>query len=535
MAENRGRSPLAAVADLRTGVKMGAVVTVLAAAALTVGIVAITSLGGVYTKGRLVATDSLQATIHLAAVRDLAQQSRVLARDVVIAVDLASTKAVEAKIRTTDQALDAAAQRYRAAAADPALFDRFTALWTQYRQIRDTKLLPAAEGNNYALAGIILNRQAAPFATQAFTELDAAGKAEQDEATGIVANARHTYEHARDAVIAILAVGLLVGLVLAWYITRLVLGPLGTVSAVLDRVAEGDLTATAALPGRDEFGRMGQALDRANARTREAVRAFSETAQTLAASAEELSATSGQIGSAAEQASDQAGMVSAAAEEVSTNIQTVAASSEQMTASISEIARNATDAAQVAAEAVGSAQSASTTMVQLGRSSEEVGNVIKVITAIAEQTNLLALNATIEAARAGEMGKGFAVVASEVKDLAQETAKATDEIGQRIVAIQNDITNAVGAIENISGVIARIDQFQTTIAAAVEEQTATTQEIGRNIAQAATGSSDIARNVNSMASTAQTTREGISQSRTATDQVAQMSTELQRLASQFRV
>jgi methyl-accepting chemotaxis protein len=206
-----------------------------------------------------------------------------------------------------------------------------------------------------------------------------------------------------------------------------------------------------------------------------------------------------------------------------------------MTASISEIARNATDAAQVAGQAVQNAHTASATMTTLGRSSEEVGNVIKVITSIAEQTNLLALNATIEAARAGEAGKGFAVVASEVKDLAQETAKATEEIGQRIVAIQNDIGSAVTAITDISQVIARIDQFQTTIAAAVEQQTATTQEIGRNIAEAATGATDIARNIVGVASASETTTEGVGQSQVATAEVARMSTELQQLASQFRV
>jgi methyl-accepting chemotaxis protein len=216
-------------------------------------------------------------------------------------------------------------------------------------------------------------------------------------------------------------------------------------------------------------------------------------------------------------------------------VQTVAASSEQMTASISEIARNATDAAQVAGQAVNSAEGAGTTMSALGRSSEEIGNVIKVITSIAEQTNLLALNATIEAARAGEAGKGFAVVASEVKDLAQETAKATDEIGQRIVGIQGDIGNAVSAITDISAVIARIDQFQTTIAAAVEQQTATTQEIGRNIAEAATGAADIARNISGVATAAETTTEGVTQSQVATAEVARMSTELQQLASQFQV
>ncbi|MFI6070107.1 methyl-accepting chemotaxis protein [Actinoplanes sp. NPDC051343] len=530
-----GRGILRVVADARTSVKIGAIVVVMAVGAIAVGVVAIVDLAKVYSSGQLVATDSLRAAVGLAKLRDLAQQSRIQARDAVIAPDAVSTKKVEEKIQATDKALDAAATWYQGHTADPAAFERFSALWQQFRNKRDNGLLPAAEANNNTKAAAILNGQTAPLTVKAFAELDTASQAEQAEADAIVGTAHSTFTSARTAVVAILLAALVLGLTMASYVTRLVVRPMRIVSGVLDRVADGDLTQVAAVTSRDEPGRMAQALDRANARTREVVEAFASTAHALASSAEELSATSRQIGEAANQASDQAGVVSAAAEEVSANVQTVAASSEEMTASISEIARNATDAAQVAGQAVQNAHTASATMTTLGRSSEEVGNVIKVITSIAEQTNLLALNATIEAARAGEAGKGFAVVASEVKDLAQETAKATEEIGQRIVAIQNDIGSAVTAITDISQVIARIDQFQTTIAAAVEQQTATTQEIGRNIAEAATGATDIARNIVGVASASETTTEGVGQSQVATAEVARMSTELQQLASQFRV
>ena len=526
---------MAFVADARTGVKIGTIVAVLVAAMIVVGVVAIADLADVYRSGQAVSTDSLRAAVGAAALRDLAQQSRIQIRDAVIAPNLAATRTVEQKIQATDKALDAAEAWYQGHAADPAAVEQFSTSWKQFRTIRDGTLLPAAEANNYARAATILNTQTAPLTSRAMAELDTAIKAEQAEADGILARAHSTYTKARTVVVVILLAGLVAGLGMAWYVTRLVLGPLRVVSGVLDRVADGDLTQVAAVTSRDEVGRMAQSLDRANARTRDVVGAFAATAHALAASAEELSATSRHIGEAANQSSDQAGVVSTAAEEVSTNVQTVAASSEEMTASISEIARNATDAAQVAGQAVDSAQKAGTTMAALGQSSEEIGNVIKVITSIAEQTNLLALNATIEAARAGEAGKGFAVVASEVKDLAQETAKATDEIGQRIVAIQGDIGDAVTAIADISEVIARIDQFQTTIAAAVEEQTATTQEIGRNIAEAATGATDIARNIVGVASTAETTTEGVNQAQVATAEVARMSTELQQLAAQFRV
>jgi methyl-accepting chemotaxis protein len=212
----------------------------------------------------------------------------------------------------------------------------------------------------------------------------------------------------------------------------------------------------------------------------------------------------------------------------------VSAGSEQMGASIREISQNAAEAARVAEEAVGVTATTSATMAKLGESSAEIGNVIKVITSIAEQTNLLALNATIEAARAGEMGKGFAVVASEVKDLAQETARATEDISRRVQAIQADTTGAVTAIEEITRVIARISDFQTTIASAVEEQTATTAEMNRSVGEAATGTGQIAENITGVADAARLTTEGVSQSQHATAELARMSAELTDLVSTFR-
>ena len=174
--------------------------------------------------------------------------------------------------------------------------------------------------------------------------------------------------------------------------------------------------------------------------------------------------------------------------EVSRNVETVVAATREMTASIEEISRSATESARVANSAVKMADSTNHVVGKLGESSAEIGKVIKVINSIAEQTNLLALNATIEAARAGEAGKGFAVVANEVKDLAKETAKATEDIGQRIDAIQNDTQTAVDAIQKISEVINRINDISGTIASAVEEQTATSNEIARSVVEAARGS-----------------------------------------------
>jgi methyl-accepting chemotaxis protein len=207
---------------------------------------------------------------------------------------------------------------------------------------------------------------------------------------------------------------------------------------------------------------------------------------------------------------------------------------EDLGASIKEIAKSANEAAKVATSAVKVADRTNPTVAKLGESSAEIGNVIKVITSIAQQTNLLALNATIEAARAGEAGKGFAVVANEVKELAKQTARATEDISRKIEAIQGDTKGAVEAIALIGKIINQINDIQNTIAGAVEEQTATTGEIGLSGADAARGSAEIARNITSVAQASQQAAEGADNTQKAAQELARMATELQRLVEQFQ-
>jgi methyl-accepting chemotaxis protein len=332
----------------------------------------------------------------------------------------------------------------------------------------------------------------------------------------------------------LLAVG--IGICVAIFLSAGISKGTSSVLAQAEAIASGDLSQEeAAASSRDELGDLTTAMNQMQNKLRSVIESISRNAQQVATASEEFSATSQQISANSEETSAQANLVSAATEQVNRNLQTVATSTEEMSATVSEIAKNASEAAKVAGEALRSSAETNATITKLGESSAEIGQVIKVITSIAQQTNLLALNATIEAARAGEAGKGFAVVANEVKELAKQTAKATEDISQRIAAIQTDTKSAVAAIGRISEIIGRVNDISSTIATAVEEQSATTSEMSRNVSEAAKGSGEVAKNITGVASAAQNTSNGATESNKAAQALSQMSTELRELVGQFKV
>src|SRR6202167_4800932 len=332
---------------------------------------------------------------------------------------------------------------------------------------------------------------------------------------------------------------LVFGTVAAIVLSRRTASRLKRLTQMIQDIAEGEGDITRRLEasvgfGNDELGEVSRFFNLFMDKLQEILRGISSHTQKLAAASQQLLAASEQITSNSAETANQSTSVSQVTQQVSQNLQSLSTGAGEMTSTIQSIAANAHEAAKVASSAVSSAETATPTVAKLGHSSLEIGEVIKVITTIAQQTNLLALNATIEAARAGEAGKGFAVVANEVKELAKQTAKATEDISRKIEAIQTDTKGAVDAIGQIGKIINQINDIQNTIAGAVEEQTATTGEISRNVNEAAKGSSEIAQNITGVAQAARSTTQGASNTKGSADELSKMAVDLQKLVSQFK-
>jgi len=412
---------------------------------------------------------------------------------------------------------------------------RQTAL--EYFDQTDHGVVPLVEKGDHKAAEEFRRTVLVPIAVRHEAAANELIRASKEHCKTLEASASETVK-SRTWIMMLVGLGSIAFTIFAGYvISKSISQPLERIAFRLKDISEGDgdLTKSVDANGKDEIAEVARHFNTFVGKLRDMIAAISENAEHVASASEQLSASSQQITANSEETSAQARVVSEAGERVNHNLQTLATGAEEMSSTINEIAKNANEAAKVATEAVATAEATNTTVGKLGESSAEIGKVIDVITSIAQQTNLLALNATIEAARAGEAGKGFAVVANEVKELAKQTAHATEEIGQKITVIQANTTGAVEAIGSIRGVIDKIHHISGVIATAVEEQSATTNEMSRNVGEAAKGAGEISSNISGVAEAAQSTSNSVNEAQKATEHLAGMSQQLRELVGRFRV
>ncbi|MGI4896330.1 MAG: methyl-accepting chemotaxis protein [Janthinobacterium lividum] len=510
------------------------VVCVLLAAVVALGI---SQLGSSQDDLATISNSGVASVGAVGAMRSAFADNQVGVINAALTPDATASQAALTKVTAADSSYDAAWKTYLASSPAASEADRATTedLLAQYRAARES-LVPLITAHD--ITGFLAAPSAVVLATTASkltAHLDAMSVTEENAATTMAKHSADRYHRAVVALLVLGAVAIVIAIAVAITVSRSIAGPLGRALAVVEGLAEGRLDQRVGHHTGDEVGRLAAGVDDTMEKLTITIRRITGSARTLATSSEELTAVATQLSSGAEESASQSHVVSAATEEISANIGTVAAAGDEMTSAIREIATSTAEASATAASAVNAASSAGVTIERLSASSREIGDVVKLITSIAEQTNLLALNATIEAARAGEMGKGFAVVAGEVKELAQQTARATEEIVTRVNATQSDATEAAAAIAEITEVITRIDGLQATIAAAVEEQSATTSEMVRNVTEVSTGSQEIASNISGIASAAGRTTTGANRTATTAGEMSRAAAELNDLVAGFRL
>jgi methyl-accepting chemotaxis protein len=524
--------------NLKIGFRIALAFSIVFVALIALGLFTSRSLQQVRALVTDLSEGSLNATAIAGSISESVQSN---SREVflhILAKDEASKRAAEQRIadnkKVIIQLLGAYEAQLPASGEERDIFEELKAARQAYLAKR-ADVLALSRAHQEAAAQAMFVNDVLPLYERFGKAARGLREFNQAKGVGIEKSAIVLMDQVARSGLVLFGVTLAMGIGALLWLVRSITRPVGTALGMVRSVAEGDLTVRVDDRATDEIGLICQSLNDMVGNLSRNVETISETSQSVAAASQELNEVSAQVTGNAQQAALQANAVSEAAEQVSSNISTVASAAEEMGSTIKEIAKNASDAATVAQQAVSVARETNASVAKLGVSSEEIGKVIKTITSIAEQTNLLALNATIEAARAGEAGKGFAVVANEVKELAKQTAAATEDISAKISAIQGDTQGAVAAISKISGIIDQISEIQTTIASAVEEQTAATNEIARNAGESARGSGEISRNVSDVSEANRTTTEGAARTLEAGKRLAALAVDLEGIVNHFKL
>ncbi|MEA2916289.1 MAG: methyl-accepting chemotaxis protein [Bradyrhizobium sp.] len=526
--------------------KITAVVALLLVAMSGMGLLAVRNMRAINASTVDIATNWLPSVRVLGELRIGVTAYRSVIRLHLLAETAEAKAAAEKRLETFSQSIEKARQAYEKlirSAEERALYNEWSQEWSSYgkgvqqvvalsrdsvgksphdaQELNESKVLPISKKSDDLLdKDIDLNNKGADAAAR---------EAADNYASGFVLLA------------TILGAAMVLGAAVGIYLVRDVSRGIASIVTPMQALGGGDLTAQVPHQGeKTEIGAMADTLQvfkqaliakkaadeaaaveadakiergrRVDGITRDFEAMIGEIVETVSTASTQLESSAGTLTATAERSRELTTVVAAASEEASTNVQSVASATEEMASSVNEISRQVQESARIAGEAVDQARKTTDRVSELSKAATRIGDVVELINTIAGQTNLLALNATIEAARAGEAGRGFAVVASEVKALAEQTAKATGEIGQQITGIQSATQESVGAIKEISGTIEKLSEISSTIAAAVEEQGAATQEISRNVQQAAQGTMQVSSNITDV-------QRGASETGTASSQV----------------
>ncbi|STD13737.1 Methyl-accepting chemotaxis protein 4 [Dermatophilus congolensis] len=492
------------LSNISIGKRLFSMIGVILLGTVLVGVYAIVNLNSVVSANDAVIEKSVVPISQLSQIRAGMKDVRIGTLNYVTS----TSPEAKGKHRSSKEKAQAKLQEdlaaYRPNTVDVGTLEALEKAWQQYLPVLDP-LMEYGDKKDFKSYGEYRDANAIGPSKAADEAVTSLIKQEQSRAQRLTDEARSTANMARIILVVVTLLTVLLAAAAAAIVVSSIVEPLRRLVNALDSIEKGDLTTRVDANGKDEIAVVGKSLNQTVSVLAATFNSVLTNASSVDDTSEELRHAADTTNKDAEKSLQALTTMTQFADKVSGNIDTVAAGSEEMTTAIREISQSANNAADVVATAVRVANDTNETVSKLGRSSAEIGEVIKAITSIAEQTNLLALNATIEAARAGEAGKGFAVVANEVKDLAQETSKATEDIGRRVEAIQLDTEAAVAAIGEISSIIAQINDTQATIASAVEEQTATTNEMGRNVATAAQEASSIARDISSVTEGARAT------------------------------